>query len=92
MASRCGAGESRMSQQEVGGELVVRDEKTGRIHFLNAVATDIWKLAAEQKSVEEIVAVLCVKYDVKLEAQVRADVERCLDEFSSCGPGQCRVL
>lgn len=85
MASRCGAGEGGMSQQEVGGELVVRDEKTGQIHFLNAAATEIRKLAAEQKSTEQIVEALCAKYEVKSTACVRTDVERCLKEFSERG-------
>jgi hypothetical protein len=53
---------------EVGGEIVALNVDRGQCYGLNEVASRIWELLAEPKSLGEICAALAEDYDVEPEA------------------------
>ncbi|HEU5047156.1 MAG TPA: PqqD family protein [Rickettsiales bacterium] len=69
--------------KEVDGLVVVLLISAGYFIELNKVGSTIWKLLAEGKSVEEIVAAMMKIYDVaaeKLTADVKAFIERMAEQ------------
>ncbi len=47
------------------GEAVIMSEDGKEIHTLNKVASVIWELADGEKTVDQIVAVICDRFDVE---------------------------
>ena len=60
--------------QEVDGEMVLLDMNSENYYGLDTVATDIWRLLQEGKSLEETAAELMELYEVD-EATLRHDLE-----------------
>ena len=61
-------------------DAVVVSPRVGKVRVLNGVATVIWKLLAEKKSVDEIETHLVAHYSVSLE-QARQDLESFLSDL-----------
>jgi ornithine carbamoyltransferase len=70
--------------QEVDGEMVLLDMNSENYYGLDAVATDIWRLLREGKSLEETVAELLEIYDVD-EARLRQDLEDFVSRLTEQG-------
>lgn len=67
---------------DLDGEKVMMDLEKGSYYMLNDVATRIWDIAQEPKSVSEIVAALLEEYEVDqstCENQVITFVEQLVD-------------
>lgn len=62
-----------MLSAEIGGEAVMMSIEKGAYFGLNPVATRIWDLIEQPKSLAELVAVIFEEYDVSPE-QCEADV------------------
>ncbi len=60
--------------QEIDGEMVLLDMTTENYYGLDAVATDIWRLLEEGKSLEETAEALREIYEVD-DARLREDLE-----------------
>jgi hypothetical protein len=60
--------------QEVDGEMVLLDMESENYYGLDAVGSDIWRLLAEGKSLEETVAELLEIYEVE-EERLRKDLQ-----------------
>ncbi len=60
--------------QEIDGEMVLLDMTTENYYGLDAVATDIWRLLEEGKSLEETAEALREIYEVE-DAHLREDLE-----------------
>jgi len=60
--------------QEIDGEMVLLDMTTENYYGLDAVATDIWRLLEEGKSLEETAEALREIYEVE-DARLREDLE-----------------
>ena len=60
--------------QEVDGEMVLLDMQSENYFGLDEVASDIWRLLGEGKSLEETARALGEIYEVE-EATLRADLE-----------------
>ncbi len=68
--------------QEVQGELVLLDLRTGSYYGLNEVGSHIWSLLLQQKGLDDIVEALGQAYDVssdRLRADVTAFIQRLVD-------------
>ena len=70
--------------QEVDGEMVLLDMNSENYFGLDAVATDIWRLLQEGKSLEETVTELLEIYDVD-EATLRRDLENFVGQLTENG-------
>jgi len=70
--------------QEVDGEMVLLDMNSENYYGLDAVATEIWRLLREGKSLEETAAELLELYDVE-EAQLRQDLEAFVSQLTEQG-------
>ena len=62
-----------MLSAEIGGEAVMMSIEKGAYFGLNPVATRIWDLIEQPKSLSELIAVIFGEYDVSVE-QCEADV------------------
>jgi len=65
-------------------ELVMMDIDRGKYFSLNPVATRIWDLLEESKSIDELCGVLIEEYEVDSE-QCRSEVEEHLNEMVKMG-------
>jgi hypothetical protein len=70
--------------QEVDGEMVLLDMNSENYFGLDSVASDIWRLLGEGKSVGETYAALLEIYDVE-EEQLRADLEAFIQKLLDDG-------
>jgi hypothetical protein len=69
---------------EVDGELMAMSIDRGTCYGLNAVATRIWALLAEPRTIDELCAQLLSEFDVDA-AQCRSEVMDLLDEMCAEG-------
>ena len=70
--------------QEVDGEMVLLDMNSENYYGLDAVATEIWRLLREGKSLEETVGELLELYDVE-EETLRVDLEAFVSRLTENG-------
>ncbi len=70
--------------QEVDGEMVLLDMKSENYFGLDAVASEIWKLLQEGKSLEEILLELMEIYDVD-ETTLRQDLSNFIEQLQEQG-------
>lgn len=70
--------------QEVQGELVLLDLRTGSYYGLNEVGSRIWPLLLQHKGLDDIVVALGQEYDVSLD-QLRADVTAFVQKLMDFG-------
>jgi hypothetical protein len=70
--------------QEIEGECILLDLKSGSYFGLNAVGTRIWTLLAEGKNVGETVAAIEAEFDAPA-AMIREDVRGLLAELREKG-------
>jgi len=70
--------------QEVDGEMVLLDMNSENYYGLDRVATDIWHLLQEGKSLEETVEELLELYDVE-EQRLRHDLELFVSQLTERG-------
>ena len=56
--------EEEFLSTEVDGEAVIMNVETGAYFGLNPVATDIWKILKDSKSVQTVIDQLIEEYDV----------------------------
>ena len=68
----------------VADELVMFDAEAGKYYGLNDVATVIWNLLEEPKTVEELCDLLTEEFDVSIE-QCRKDVIKFLPKMREKG-------
>ena len=57
--------ENKYVWKEVGGSVVVLQFETGAYWTLNETGSAIWKLILDRKSKSEIIAKVCVKFEVE---------------------------
>ena len=70
--------------QEVDGEMVLLDMTSENYYGLDSVATDIWRLLQEGRSLEETVEALQEIYEVE-EERLRNDLENFLTRLAEQG-------
>jgi len=70
--------------QEVDGEMVLLDMKSENYFGLDAVASEIWRLLQEGKSLEEILLELMEIYDVD-ETTLRQDLSNFIEQLQEQG-------
>lgn len=75
---------SDLTLVEVDGCISVYSPVTKRVLSLNQTATDIWRLFALDRDVDDIVGELAAVYDVD-PASIRGDVENTLAQFEAEG-------
>lgn len=67
---------------EVNGEVVALSVERGQCYGMNDVASRVWQLLAEPRSLEEICEALTADYDVEM-GTCRQEVSRLLEELRS---------
>jgi Coenzyme PQQ synthesis protein D (PqqD) len=67
-------------EEEVADEVLLYDDENKLFVSLNPQASDIWRLASGEFSVEEIVLKIASSYDSEPDT-IRSDVERTIDEL-----------
>jgi ornithine carbamoyltransferase len=75
---------SAVFAQEVDGEIVLLDMNSENYFGLDSVATDIWQLLNEGKTLEETHAALLAIYEVD-EAQLKEDLETFIQKLVDDG-------
>jgi hypothetical protein len=78
--TRAGVGE-----QQVGGERMLLDEATNRVHVLNGTAAFIWDSLKTPLTAAEIEERLAAEYDLAGVADVQATIRRVLGDFLGKG-------
>ena len=73
-----------MLEADVNGEIVALNVERGQCYGLNSVATEIWRMLEEPKSVDEICATLTTDYDVDA-ATCRSEVLALLSQLEQEG-------
>lgn len=69
---------------EIGGDLAIRDSRTGICYGLDPVGARIWGLLVDSNSAAEIRAILLEEYDVEPD-RLECDITHLLNELSSKG-------
>ena len=70
--------------QQLGEETVLLDLATEHYYGLDEIASRVWQLLREHRTVEPIVAEMLNEYEVD-ETTLRSDLERLLDELAGLG-------
>lgn len=70
--------------QEIDGECILLDLRSGFYFGLNAVGTRIWALLSEGKSFEEVVAAVEAEFDAPV-AVIRDDARDLIEELCAKG-------
>lgn len=70
--------------QELDGEAVILNTKSGQYYSLNEVGTRIWELLSEGLSKDEIVSAITEEYEVSPEQAVR-DVSELIKDLITSG-------
>jgi hypothetical protein len=70
--------------QEVGEETVILSIESGNYFGLNPVASRIWSLFQEGRSMKEVIATTLVEFEVSEEC-LRADLQKFLGQLQSKG-------
>jgi hypothetical protein len=73
-----------MLEADVNGEIVALNVERGQCYGLNSVATEIWRMLEEPKSVDDICGTLTSDYDVD-GATCRSDVLALLSQLEQEG-------
>jgi hypothetical protein len=76
-----------MISAEIGGEAVMMSIEKGAYFGLNPIATRIWDLIEQPKSVAELIAVISAEYEVS-DAQCAADVQEFVADMIARGIAQ----
>jgi hypothetical protein len=71
---RIGPPPSHILETEVDGEVSLYDPRSESVLVLNQSASDVWRLCDGEQTLEEIVRLLAVAYQVRPE-DIRSDVE-----------------
>lgn len=58
---------SKTASRIVEGEAIIFTPEDSMIHSLNEVGTRVWELLEEEKTIEELVKVICQEYEVEEE-------------------------
>ncbi|MEW6607296.1 MAG: PqqD family protein [bacterium] len=64
---------SKTASRIVEGEAVIFTPEDSMIHSLNEVGTRIWELLEQEKTIEDIVRVICKEYEVE-EKEAEQDI------------------
>lgn len=56
---------SKTASRIVEGEAIIFTPQDSMIHSMNEVGTRIWELLEQEKTIEEIVKVICKEYEVE---------------------------
>jgi hypothetical protein len=75
---------SRVVYRVIDGEAVLVDPAIGKVRVLNELGGRIWELIDGQRTLAEIVALICQEYDVPPD-QVTSDVLAFLEELTRKG-------
>ena len=67
-------------ESEVDGDISLYDAKNERVIVLNPTASDVWRLADGEMTVDQITAALCKAYRADPHA-IKPDVERLIDSL-----------
>ena len=78
---------SDMLSAEIGGEAVMMSIEKGAYFGLNPIATRIWDLIDQPKSIAELIAVISEEYEVSDE-QCAADVQEFVADMITRGIAQ----
>lgn len=78
---------SDMLSAEIGGEAVMMSIEKGAYFGLNPIATRIWDLIDQPKSIAELIAVISDEYEVSDE-QCAADVQEFVADMLARGIAQ----
>ncbi|HEU4749507.1 MAG TPA: PqqD family protein [Acidimicrobiia bacterium] len=84
MTNRVGPPRPHVIETEIGDEISLYDPTTERVMVLNTTASDVWRLADGEYTVEELVDLLAQAYQVD-PGSIREDVRRAVDRLSSEG-------
>jgi hypothetical protein len=68
----------------VDGEVLALDAHRGQCYGMNEVASQVWDLLAEPKTIEDVCATLVERYDVPPE-QCRTEVAALVEQFRADG-------
>lgn len=75
---------SRVVYRVIDGEAVLVDPAIGKVRVLNELGGRIWELIDGQRSLAEIVTLICQEYDAQPD-QVTSDVLAFLEELTRKG-------
>ncbi len=73
-----------MLEAEVNEEIVALDVARGQCFGMNEVASEVWRMLAQPKSLDEICAALCANYEVDA-STCRSEVQSLLSELQEEG-------
>jgi hypothetical protein len=76
-----------MLSAEIGGEAVMMSIENGAYFGLNPIATRIWDLIEQPRSIAELIGVITEEYDVS-EEQCVADVQEFVADMITRGIAQ----
>jgi hypothetical protein len=74
--------DDRVVWRDIAGQVVIAERDNSKIRTLNKVASLIWTLADGTKQLDDIVAVICDKFEVDKE-QAQADCDEFCNELMS---------
>ncbi len=66
----------KTASRVIEGEAIIFTPEDSMIHSLNEVGTRIWELLEEEKTIDEIVSVICEEFEVE-----KDKAEQDIDEF-----------
>jgi len=75
---------SKTASRIVEGEAVIFTPEDSMIHSLNEVGTRIWELLEQEKTIEDIVKVICQEYEVE-EKEAEQDITKFINELHAKG-------
>ena len=71
-------------EAEIDDEIVALDRARGQVFGFNGVASDVWRLLASPRTIDELVVELGALYDVE-DATCRADVKELISSLDEMG-------
>jgi hypothetical protein len=81
---RIGPPPSHILETEVEGEISLYDPHSESVLVLNQTASDVWRLSDGEHTLEEMVRLLAVAYQVRPE-NIRTDVEKAVRNITEQG-------
>jgi hypothetical protein len=69
---------------ELDGDISLYDSATSRALMLNGTASDVWRLLDGEHTLDEIVELLALAYQIS-SGSIRSDVVRTIDELAAAG-------
>ena len=84
MPEKVGPARQHVVEAEIGDEISLYDTTTERVLVLNATASDVWRLADGEYTIDELVEVLARAYSTD-PSSIREDVTAVVNMFQEEG-------